>query len=170
MVWIDVVILVAVALSALAGLKQGAVRMAFALAGLFFGVFLAGKFGAALAQALFSGSLSWGPLLAYVIIFILVAVAAGIAGAIVSKVVQSSILGWIDRLVGAVAGILSGLLTVAAILAALSVFMPDTAVSIRESGIASFLLSWAPFLLALLPRDLISGNASSSGIGASVIN
>jgi membrane protein required for colicin V production len=166
MVWIDVVILVAVALSALAGLKQGAVRMAFGLAGLFLGIFLAGKFGAPLAQVLFSGALSWGPFLAYVIIFIVVAVAAGIGGAIVSKVVQSTLLGWIDRLVGAVAGILSGLLTVAGILAALSLFMPDTVVSIRESGIASFLLSWAPFLLALLPRDMVTGSTSSSGIGA----
>ena len=129
--------------------------MVFGLAGLVLGIFLAGKFGAELGQSVLSNAQPWGTVVAYVIIFIAAAVVAGIIGAIVSKVVHAATLGWIDRLVGIIAGALSGLLTVAAIIAALSVFMPDKITVVNESWLGALLLSWAPYLLALLPEGLL---------------
>jgi membrane protein required for colicin V production len=154
--WIDIIIIVVVAISAFAGLKEGAVRMVFGLAGLLLGVFLAGKFGSFLAQAVMPNVGSWNTIVAYVVIFVATAIVSGIAGSIVSRIVHATLLGWVDRLIGVIAGALSGLLTVAAVLAALSVFMAEAADMARQSGLGLFLLSWSPFLLALLPNEILN--------------
>jgi len=145
--WLDIVIIIVIALLGFAGLRQGLIRTVFGIAGLIGGIFLAGRYYAELAERLFPAGAIWGNIAAYAIILILTLVVAGVIGWLLAKLVSFVALGWLDRLVGLILGIVIGGLLFAAILAIalhFSDYYPGMEATINQSAIARFLVTAFP--------------------------
>jgi len=150
--WLDIVIIVVLALSVLNGLVQGFVRTVLGLAGLILGIYLAGRYYFALGNWLPITNTSVANIVAFVIILIGVMLLAGIVALFLRRLVSLIMLGWADKLLGAVCGLILGGLLCGAALALLSHFLniEDT---VSGSWLARFLLDHFPIVLGLLPDE-----------------
>ena len=144
--WLDIVIIVFVALLAFSGLRQGMIRTVFGIAGLIGGIFLAGRYYDRLATLIFPPDATWANIAAYAIIAVATLVIAGVIGWLLSKLVNFVALGWLDKLVGLILGIVIGGLLCAAILAIVVKFYPGMEATINQSLIARFLVGGFPLL------------------------
>jgi membrane protein required for colicin V production len=144
--WLDIVIIVVVALLGIVGLRQGMIRTVFGIAGLIGGIFLAGRYYDELAALLFPSSAIWANIAAYAIIAVATLVVAGVIGWLIAKLVNFVALGWLDRLVGCILGIVIGGLLCAAILAIIVKYYPGMEATINQSIIARFLVGGFPLL------------------------
>jgi membrane protein required for colicin V production len=151
--WVDIVIIVVIVLSGIAGLRQGIIRTAFGIAGLIGGIVLAGRYYQPLAALLSTSGATWAKIVAYALILLATLIVAGVIGWLVAKLAHIVMLGWLDRLVGFIFGIVVGGLLCAAVLAILLKYYPSTAATISQSVIAKFLVEEFPLLLALLPKE-----------------
>ena len=151
--WLDIVILVAIALATVAGLGLGIIRAALYLAGVIFGIVLAGHYYIPLSQVL-DAVLQSGvaKVVAFAIIFIAVMVAAAFLAMFLRRGASAIKLGWADRLGGAVFGLLMGALFCGGLLAIWVKFVGG-AEAITESTLAQVLLDRLPVVLALLPNE-----------------
>ena len=144
--WLDIIIIIGVALLGFAGLRQGLIRTVFGIAGLIGGIFLAGRYYDELAAFLFPSGATWGNIAAYAIIAVATLVVAGVIGWLLAKLVNFAALGWLDKLVGLILGIVIGGLLCAAILAIVVKFYPGMEATINQSLIARFLVGGFPLL------------------------
>jgi len=144
--WLDIVIIVVIALLGFVGLRQGLIRTVFGIAGLIGGIFLAGRYYDELAALLFPSGAIWANIAAYAIIAIATLVVAGVIGWLLAKLVNFAALGWLDRLVGVILGIVIGGLLCAAILAIAVKYYPAMEATINQSVIARFLVGGFPLL------------------------
>ena len=144
--WLDIVIIVVVALLGLVGLRQGMIRTVFGIAGLIGGIFLAGRYHDELAALLFPSGAAWSNIAAYAIIAIATLVVAGVIGWLIAKLVSFVALGWLDKLVGCVLGVVIGCLLFAAIMAIVVKYYPGMEATINQSVIARFLVGGFPLL------------------------
>jgi uncharacterized membrane protein required for colicin V production len=139
MSWVDLVIVLIVALSALRGFAEGAIRQIVGLAGLVAGFLI----GTAIAPSLSTHvtHAHWRPILALGIIFAMTIIGStvgGVLGSLISKFAHAIMLGFIDRIAGIVVGGVVALVLcwlVAGILA--SVTWGSIASQIQESSILS---------------------------------
>jgi membrane protein required for colicin V production len=151
--WLDIIIIVILAIAVIGGLKTGIIKAVLALAGIVVGVVLAGRYYLPLAE-----SLSFVPhdgaakIIAFAIILIAVMIISVVIGTILTRVVSAVMLGWINRLVGAVFGLVLGSIFCGAVLAIWGKFIGMTGV-IAGSAIAPILLKYLPLVLALLPGE-----------------
>jgi membrane protein required for colicin V production len=144
--WLDIVIIVVVALLGFVGLRQGMIRTVFGIAGLIGGIVLAGRYYNDLAARLFPSGASWANIAAYAIIAIATLVVAGVIGWLLAKLVNFAALGWLDRVMGFILGIVIGGLLCAAILAIVVKYYPGMEATINQSVIARFLVGGFPLL------------------------
>ena len=144
--WLDIVIIIVIALLGFAGLRQGLIRTVFGIAGLIGGIFLAGRYYDELASLLFPSGAIWGNIAAYAIIAIATLVVAGVIGWLLAKLINFAALGWLDRLVGSILGVVIGGLLCAAILAIVVKYYPGMEATINQSIIARFLVGGFPLL------------------------
>jgi len=144
--WLDIVIIVVVALLGIAGLRQGMIRTVFGIAGLIGGIFLAGRYYDELAALLFPSGAIWANIAAYAIIAVATLVVAGVIGWLLAKLIHFAALGWLDRLVGCILGVVIGGLLCAAILAIVVKYYPGMEATINQSIIARFLVGGFPLL------------------------
>jgi membrane protein required for colicin V production len=154
--WLDIVILILIAVPAVAGLKFGIIKILFTVAGIIIGVVLAGQFSGSLAGRLtIISDPRWAEIAAFAFIMIAVMILAGVAAGFLSSVLSTILLGWVNRLGGAVLGIVMGGIFCGAILTMWVKFLGigDT---ISSSALAGFLLNGFPFILALLPSKFDS--------------
>jgi membrane protein required for colicin V production len=151
--WLDIVIIIVVALLGFAGLRQGIIRTVFGIAGLIGGIVLAGRYYDELAALLSPAGATWANIAAYAIILLATLVVAGVVGHFVAKLVHFAALGWLDRLVGFILGVVIGGLLCAAVLAIVGKYYPGAEAVISQSGLARFLMEQFPLLLALLPGE-----------------
>jgi membrane protein required for colicin V production len=142
--WLDIVIIVVIALLGFAGLRQGLIRTVFGIAGLIGGIVLAGRYYDELAARLFPSGASWANIAAYAIIAIATLVVAGVIGLLLAKLVNFAALGWLDRVMGLILGIVIGGLLCAAILAIVIKFYPGMETTVNQSVIARFLVGGFP--------------------------
>lgn len=154
--WLDIVILVFLAIAALSGLKVGIIKVLFTVVGVIAGVILAGRFSDSLAGVLaFIDNPGWAKTAAFAIILIAVLIIAGALAALLSSVISAVLLGWVNRLGGAVLGIV-----VSAIFCAAFLTMWVNYIGISEavtgSALASFLVDRFPLVLGLLPSEFDS--------------
>jgi membrane protein required for colicin V production len=150
--WLDIILIVVLALSILNGLVQGLIRTAFGLAGLVLGIFLAGRYYVAFGNWLPIANTDIANIVAFAIIFIVVMVAAGIIAFFIRRIISLVMLGWADKLLGALLGlVLGGLLCAAALAVCVKFGLGEG--TIQGSGIARLLLDWLPVVLALLPSE-----------------
>lgn len=150
--WLDIVIIVAIAIAILIGLRIGIIKAVLSLAGLIVGVILAGRYYAPLSEWLsFIPQASAAKIVAFAIILIGVMVIAGVLASLLKWAASAIMLGWVNRLGGAVFGLVLGAIFCGALLA-IWVKLFDIA-AISESNLAAILLDRLPVVLALLPDE-----------------
>ena len=150
--WLDIVIIVLIAIPTLIGLKIGIIKAALSLAGVILGTILAGHYYAALAEQLtFISQANLAKIAAFAIILIGVMLIAGVLAAVLKWVVSAVMLGWVNRLGGAIFGFLLGAIFCGALLAIWANFLGTGAIT--SSGLATLLLDRFPMVLALLPEE-----------------
>ena len=150
--WLDIVILVALIVPTVIGLKRGVISAALSLVGLIVGVILAGNFYEQLGQLMaFIPNVA----IANVIAFILIVAAAMLIAAVIARVLKSVVsavmLGWVDHLAGAIFGFILGAFFWGALLAIWVKFFGTA--FIAESFVAEVLLDNFPVILRLLPEE-----------------
>ena len=153
MSWLDIVILVAIAVAAFLGLRMGLIKAVLILVGIIVGVVLAGHFAGPLGQRLtFIPGEGVAKGVAFAIILIGVLIIAAVVARLLTWAAKVVMLGWVNRLGGAVFGLLLGALFCSALLA-MWVHFVGMAEAIAESAIAIVLLDRLPMVLALLPGE-----------------
>ena len=153
--WLDIVILVPIAINAFVGFGKGLIKMVFTLIGVILGVVLAGQFYDTVGSWFgFFGNEDIANILGFILILGVVMVIAEILARLVRGIVTVTLLGWVDRLGGAVLGAFIGVIFISAGLAIWAKFFGSDAIS--ESAIASFLLDKFPLILGLLPAEFDS--------------
>jgi membrane protein required for colicin V production len=151
--WLDIVILIVIALFSFGGLKNGIIRTALSLAGLLAGIMLAGRYYPLLAPELtFISDLNIANIAAFIIILIAVLIATGIAAWVLTHFAKAILLGWLNALLGGVFGFIMGVITTSVLLTIWVKFRgPSDAIT--ESNFAAALLGYFPFVLSLLPEE-----------------
>jgi len=150
--WLDIVIIVLIAIPTLIGLKIGIIKAALSLAGVILGTILAGHYYVALAEQLtFISQDNLAKIAAFAIILIGVMLIASVLAAVLKWVVSAVMLGWVNRVGGAVFGFLLGAVFCGALLAIWANFLSTGAIT--SSVLATLLLDRFPMVLALLPEE-----------------
>jgi len=151
--WLDIAVLVAIAISVLLGLRIGIIKAVLSLAGIIVGVILAGRYYAPLSEQLsFIPQASIAKIVAFAIILVGVMVIAGVLASLLKRVASVTMLGWVNYLGGAVFGLVLGAIFCGALLATWLKFF-GVAAAISESNLAPILLNRLPIVLALLPDE-----------------
>jgi len=153
MSWLDIVIVVVIALAAFGGLLIGLIASALSLAGIIVGIILAGRYYLPFSQHLgFIPEENIAQIVAFAIILVGVMLIA-LALAMVLRWAFSLLkLGWIDRIGGAVFGLAGGVLLCGSVLAMWVKFVGAGA-AITDSVLASIMLEHFPVVLGLLPAE-----------------
>ncbi|MFC1872396.1 CvpA family protein [Chloroflexota bacterium] len=150
--WLDIVVIILIAVPTLIGLKAGLIKAVLSLAGLVVGVILAGVFYQALAaQLTFISSESIANIVAFTIILVAIMVVTSIIAGVLKWLVSLIMLGWVNKLGGAVFGFLMGAMFCGAILAAFTKYLGTGL--LQSSAMAMILLDKFPIVLALLPSE-----------------
>ncbi len=154
MSWLDIVLVVVLAVGAFLGLRMGIIKAVLSLAGVIVGVVLAGQYYAALADVLpfFSETSSAAKIVSFAIILIVVMVIAAVAARFLKWAASVVMLGWVNHLGGAVFGLALGAIFCGALLA-IWVKWLGVGSTITESIVAAILLDKFPLVLALLPDE-----------------
>ena len=152
MSWLDLVLVVVLAVGAFLGLRMGIIKAVLSLAGVIVGVVLAGQYYAALADALpfFSETSSAAKIVAFAIILIVVMAIAAVAARFLKWAASAMMLGWVNHLGGPILGLVLGSIFCGALLA-IWVKWLGAGDTITESMIAPVLLDKFPMVLGLLP-------------------
>ncbi len=150
--WLDIVIIVAIAIPTVIGLRIGIIKAALSLAGLIVGVVLAGGYYVPLSQQLsFIPDEKVAKVVAFAIILIGIMVVAGVLARLLKWAASVVMLGWVNQLGGAIFCFVLGAIFCGAILAIVVKFLG--AGVIAESELAAVLLDRFPMVLALLPPE-----------------
>ena len=154
MSWLDIVIIVALAISTFLGLRIGIIKAVLSLAGVIVGVVLAGQYYVPLADVLpfFSETSSAAKIVAFAIILIVAMVIAAVAARFLKWAASAMMLGWVNHLGGAALGLVLGAIFCGALLAIWVKWM-SAGDTITESMIVPVLLDKFPMVLALLPDE-----------------
>jgi len=150
--WLDIVIIVVIAIPAFLGLRSGIIKASFSLAGLILGVILAGRYYAPLSEQLSFIPQAGVKIVAFAIILVGVMIIAGLLARFLKWAVSIVMLGWVNHLGGAVFGMVLGAIFCSVLLAIWVKFF-DVAGAIIESSLATLLLDRFPIVLALLPDE-----------------
>ena len=150
--WLDIVIIIVIAIPAILGLKTGIIKASFSLAGLILGVILAGHYYVPFSEQLSALSPAIARIVAFAIILVGVWVIAILLSGLVERAVAMMLLGWVNRLVGAVFGFVVGAILCSALLAIWVKFLGIQSF-IVDSALATILLDRFPMVLALLPDE-----------------
>lgn len=157
--WLDIIIIVVIAITTLIGLKIGLIKAVLSLAGLIIGVILAGRYYVPLAEQLaFIPQATLAKIVAFAIILIGVMIIAGVLARLLKWAASVMMLGWVNRLGGAVFGLVLGALLWGAFLT-LWVQVFGAGETITNSSLANLLLSF-PSPLSLLPGEFGSSGPS----------
>ena len=156
MFWLDIVIIVAIAITTFIGLKIGLIKAVLSLAGLIVGVILAGLYYIPLSEQLtFISQATLAKVVAFAIILIGVMIIAAVLAMVLKWATSLMLLGWVNRVGGAVFGLVLGAIFCGAVLA-LWVNVFGAGETITNSGLAAFLLKQLPLVLSLLPGEFDS--------------
>lgn len=116
--WLDIVILVIVAVTAFMGLKIGVIRAGLTALGIFVGSVLGGQLSDDIGGWFSSvdSDSAVATVLSYAIIISACLVAAAIASVIIRKAVYMLFMGWVDKLAGLALGTAAGAVIAAAVI------------------------------------------------------
>ena len=153
MSWLDIVLLVVIAIPTLLGFRAGIIKAVLSLAGVIVGVILAGRYYVLLSEQLtFITHAGAAKIVAFAIILIVVMIIAGVAASLLKWAASVVLLGWVNRLGGALFGLVLGAILCGAFLATWINFL-GIGGAITDSALARVLLDYFPVVLALLPDE-----------------
>jgi len=153
MSWLDIVLIVVIAIATLLGFRTGIIKAVLSLAGVIIGVILAGRYYGTLSEQLtFISQANVAKIVAFAIILIGIMVIAGVLASLLKWAASVLMLGWVNRLGGALFGLMLGAILCGAVLATWIKFL-GIAGAIVESTLAAILLDYFPAVLALLPEE-----------------
>jgi len=153
--WLDIVIIVGIAITTFVGLKIGLIKAVLSLAGLIVGVVLARFFYIPLSEQLsFIPQAALAKVAAFAIIMIGVMIIAGVLAMVLKWIASVIMLGWVNRIGGAVFGLMLGVILCGTLLALWVKFFGAGEV-ITNSSLAA-LLSQFPLVLGLMPGEFDS--------------
>jgi membrane protein required for colicin V production len=153
---LDVLLLLIVGLSVLAGLMKGLIREVFSLAGVLLGIILALVFSPQLSVFL----QRWIPYenaaygAALFVIFSLTLVAATLIAHLLTKVVEVASLGFMNRLLGGAFGILRGALIGLIVVLGLTLILDPGHDILASSRVTPYLSLGARAVAPVLPEDI----------------
>ena len=159
--WLDIILILVLALSTLHSLRRGfsreVVGLAASLAALVLGMWFYGIAGSYIAP--YVASARTANLLGFVAVVLAVLLAGGIIGWIVNRFIRTIGLSFFDRLLGACLGLVKGTLVAIAILTAFIAFGPraeanPTPDAVVHSRIAPYILEASRVFVAIAPMDL----------------
>lgn len=151
--WLDIAILVILAIATFTGLKRGLIKSVLSLAGLIIGIILAGRLYTYVAGLLtFIQQEGIAEVVAFALILIVVMIIAAVLASLLKWFASIVMLGWANYLGGAVFGLILGATSTGALLTLWVNFLGAPEV-VGESGIAGILLNRFPAVLALLPSE-----------------
>ncbi len=154
--WLDITILIVIALFFFAGFKNGILRTLISLAGLILGIILAGRYYPLVAGYLtFIPTESIANIVAFIIILAGILVFAMVIAAVMTQFAKAILLGWLNGLLGGIFGAVTGFLIMSALLAIWVKFRGPSG-AVEESQLARAFLSYFPVILGLLPADFRS--------------
>jgi membrane protein required for colicin V production len=153
--WLDIVIIIALAIPTLAGFMQGLIKTVLSLAGVIIGIVLAGNFYEPVSRLLgFISNEDIANVVAFILILVVIMIIAMILARVLKFLAKVTLLGWVDHIGGAAFGFLMGAILFSALLAALVQFFGDSFVT--ESLLAAIMLDKFPLILSLLPSKFNS--------------
>ncbi len=151
--WLDIVIIVAITVPTVIGLRIGMIKAALSLAGLIVGVIVAGRYYLPLSEQLsFVSQESVAEIAAFIIILVGIMIIAAVLAWLLKWTASVIMLGWVNHLGGAVFGLVLGAILCGALLAIWVKFLGVTG-AITESNLASILVDFFPLVLVLLPDE-----------------
>ncbi len=158
--WLDLVLLLVIALSVLAGFFKGFARTSFGLlslvlalaCGLWFYPLVAGWVDQ------WVSSVHAANMIGFAIIFVGVLIAGALLGALVAKLLQVVHLSWLDRLLGGAFGVIRGVLLGAVLILVMMAFsVQPPPRSVARSQVAPYVLETARGLAAAAPHEMKEG-------------
>ena len=153
--WLDIVILVIIAIPTFICLKAGIIKAVLSLAGLIVGILLAGRYYTTLAEQLtFISQDNLANIAAFAIILIGIMIITAVVASMLKWIVSAIMLGWVNRIGGAIFGFLLGAIFCSALLAIWAKFLGTG--TVEDSALAILLLDRFPMILALLPGEFDS--------------
>lgn len=154
--WLDIVLIIFLAIVTIIGLKKGLIKAVLTVAGMVGGVVLAGRYYIPLSERLtFISSPTLAKVAAFAIILVGVMIIAAILAWLLGRLASALLLGWANHLGGAILGLVFGGILAGTVLA-LWIKYVGMAGAVNESRIAAILLDYVPLVLALLPEDFAS--------------
>ena len=140
--WLDVVLIVAIALSAIVGYRMGLVQSAAGLVGILVGITIASRLDDK-AASIFSSATdneNAQTVAGFLLVFVLVIAAAMVLSTIVNKMLRVIMLGWVNQLGGLALGAVVAMAIASAALANVQEFpVLDLEETTDESAIGTFL-------------------------------
>jgi len=155
--WVDVIILLIVALATFSSLRTGFLRQALTLIGLVVGIYAALTHHETLGRA-FETAIG-NPTVATIAAFVLILIVAWWVFAMLATMARGALkawgLAWTDHFMGALVGLLAGLFfTVCFLLLFIRIPILGINNAIQQSILASLIFQVLPHLRQLLPSDL----------------
>jgi len=157
--WLDIIIIVMLAVTTLMGLSRGLIGTVIPLVGIILGIVVAGHCYGSMAEWLSTWleSTSQAEIVGYLIIFALVVTAMLVVARMVSKLLDIMLMGWVDSVGGAAFGLIVGGVVAGALLTIIAKFFPSHVEgTFQDSALASFLLDKFPMVLYILPPQFDS--------------
>lgn len=157
--WLDIVIIIFLAITTITGLSKGLIKTIIPLLGVIVAVVLAGRFYGSVGDWLSHGlhSTSQANIVGFAIIFVAVVLASLIIASLLSKFLSLLLLGWIDKLGGAALGFVIGGFVVGALLTIITKYnFPGMEGIVQNSSLASFFVAHFNMVLPLLPKEFDS--------------
>ncbi|MBM3939535.1 MAG: CvpA family protein [SAR202 cluster bacterium] len=153
--WVDIVIIVVIAISAFFGWRNGVIRWAVTLVGLLLGVIAASRLYTAAADLMtFIESESIQKAAGFAAVFLLVFVGAWLVGRAVKTVLNVLMLGWVDHAAGLAVGVLTGALAATALVTAFGLVpLSSMEKAVQASTLAGPLAERTGFITALMPKE-----------------
>ena len=154
--WLDIGIIVVVALLAIVGWRLGFMRKAVVLLAVVAGVVVAGAYHERVIVDLAIADVPTAEMrfASFVVIVGVIVVVGAFAGALLRGTADMLMLGWADRSAGLVFGLAVGVLVVQALIA-VSVYapLPGASAELGQSQLGAVMMDNVPVVRALLPES-----------------
>lgn len=153
--WLDIIIIIILAVSVFSGVKSRIIKLAFMVVGVIIGVVLAGHFSNSLGAVLPISNKGTAGVVSFAIILIAVLIVAAILAWVIKWAVKAVMLGWVNALGGGILGLILGFMFCGAVLTMWVKYLGISS-GVEGSALARFTLNTFPIILGLLPSDFNS--------------
>jgi membrane protein required for colicin V production len=155
--WIDLLLLLVIGFSVLAGLAAGFARVGVGFIAMIVGLFCGFWFYGIVADYVldYVSSRAIASLIGFFVIFVGVLIVGAIVGRILAKFFKWVGLSWLDRLLGGAFGVVRGLVIAAGMVTVLLAFAPSPPPrSVVDSKLLPYVINVSEVFAALTPREI----------------